>query len=452
MKVALIGAGWAGMAAAVALTRAGQVLTVFEASRTLGGRARGLAGTLPDGSGITLDNGQHILIGAYTETLRLMQQVGVDPETALLRLPLALQFPDGAGIRFAELPTPLDAFAGILGARGWGLRDKLGLLRAALGWQLNRFQCDASLSVAALCARVSPRVMHELIEPLCVSALNTPAFRASAQVFLRVMKDALFGVQGGSQLLLPRLELSALFPAAAASWLRQHGSELRLGTRVAQLQAQGAQWLVDGQPFDAVILATPASEAVRLLAAATPSAPDLIASQLQPWIATASAVQFESITTVYAWGHQASLRAPMLALRSDAALAPAQFVFDRGQLGGPAGLLAFVVSASTGERDPLQAQVLQQARAQLGLELQAVQTVVEKRATFACTPGLRRPAMQLAPGLLACGDYVAGPYPATLEGAVRSGLNAANAVLGSGQADVPRQQFAPNSGTRNRPS
>jgi predicted NAD/FAD-dependent oxidoreductase len=69
--------------------------------------------------------------------------------------------------------------------------------------------------------------------------------------------------------------------------------------------------------------------------------------------------------------------------------------------------------------------VLAQGQAQLGLELELVQTIVEKRATFACTPGLQRPAALIAPGLLACGDYVAGPYPATLEGAVRSGLHAA---------------------------
>ena len=120
-----------------------------------------------------------------------------------------------------------------------------------------------------------------------------------------------------------------------------------------------------------------------------------------------------------------------LALRSHAdqqTPAPAQFVFDRGQLGGPAGLLAFVVSASSGDRDVLQAQVLEQAKQQLGLNLQPVQTVVEKRATFACTPGLERPPMQIAPGLLACGDYVAGPYPATLEGAVRAGQAAGQAV------------------------
>ena len=104
-------------------------------------------------------------------------------------------------------------------------------------------------------------------------------------------------------------------------------------------------------------------------------------------------------------------------------------MFDRGQLApqDPAahGVLAFVISASEGERDALQARVLQQAARQLGLSgLQPIQTVVEKRATFACTPGLRRPAQAIAPGLWAAGDYVDGPYPATLEGAVRSGLAA----------------------------
>jgi hydroxysqualene dehydroxylase len=113
----------------------------------------------------------------------------------------------------------------------------------------------------------------------------------------------------------------------------------------------------------------------------------------------------------------------------DTPAAPAQFVFDRGQLGGPEGLLAFVVSASHGDSATLTQQVLAQAVSQLNLSgLQAVQTVVEKRATFSCTPGLNRPALRVAAGLLACGDYVDGPYPATLEGAVRSGLAAARCL------------------------
>jgi hypothetical protein len=135
-------------------------------------------------------------------------------------------------------------------------------------------------------------------------------------------------------------------------------------------------------------------------------------------------MRFEAIATVYAWAPAARLPHPMLALRATAQ-APAQFVFDRGQLGGPSGLLAFVVSASTGSREEVQAAVLAQAAQQLAPldlpRLQPVQTVIEKQATFACTPGLLRPAQVIAPGLLAAGDYVEGPYPATLEGAVRSG-------------------------------
>lgn len=423
MKIAIIGAGWAGMAAAVEATQAGHNAIVFEASRSTGGRARALNGTLPDGTPVTLDNGQHILIGAYTETLRLMGLVGVEPKTTLLSVPMTLLFPDDQGLRFPAWPTPLDALGGIVMARGWTVADKWSLLRLATGWQLRGFECDVCLSVAALCHDLSPRVMAELIEPLCVSALNTPAERASAQVFLRVMRDALFGVQGGSRLLLPRLDLAALFPQAAARWLAVRGARVALGTRVDLVMQQGTQWQVNGALFDNVICATSASDSARILEKSAQAATESIANKIHHWTQTTRALQFEAITTVYAWGQGAALPHPMLTLRSSAA-APAQFVFDRGQLGGPQGLLAFVVSASGGAREVLQAQVLRQAEQQLGLKLEAVQTIVEKRATFACTPGLQRPARHIAPGLVACGDYLDGPYPATLEGAVRSGVTA----------------------------
>jgi hypothetical protein len=271
---------------------------------------------------------------------------------------------------------------------------------------------------------MAPRVLHELIEPLCVSALNTPADQASATVFLRVMQDSLFGVRGGSHLLLPRTDLTALFPQAAAQWVTQRGGQVHVGQRIHQLRWQAPHWLLDGQAFDRVVWASSASNAALALVEYASSAPESIASDLRSWSTTASALRFEAIATVYAWAPQARLPHPMLALRATPD-APAQFVFDRGQLGGPPGLLAFVVSASAGSREELQAAVLAQAASQLqplGLgSLQVVQTVVEKQATFACTPGLLRPRQQIAPGLLAAGDYVAGPYPATLEGAVRSG-------------------------------
>ena len=384
-------------------------------------------GALPDGTPVTLDNGQHILIGAYTETLRLMRQVGIAPPDVLLDLPMRLQFPDGQGICFANWPTPLDALSGILTARGWSWADKWALLRCAARWQGQGFQCDHKLSVASLCHPLTARVKAELIEPLCVSALNTPTDQASANVFLRVLRDALFGVAGGSHLLLPTADLNTLFPQAAAHWIEQQGGQLRLATRVTALASDSAGWRVNGECFDGVILATSASNAALALAKYVQTARYLIAPSIHDWINTAQALRFEGIATVYAWAPTASLAQPMLTLRHTEG-APAQFVFDRGQLGGPKGLLAFVVSACQGDRATLQAQVLLQAQAQLGLCLQAVQTVVEKRATFACLPGLQRPPAWIAPGLIACGDYVAGPYPATLEGAVLSGVAAAAAV------------------------
>jgi len=412
VRVAVIGAGWAGLAAAVAACERGHAVTLFEAARVLGGRARTLAVRLEDGGETLLDNGQHILIGAYLETLRLLERIGVRLDDALLRLPLVLRFPDGDGLALPLWPAPLDAAAGILAARGWGWRDKLSLLRAATGWQRAGFRCAEQASVADLARGLTPRVVAELIEPLCVAALNTPAARSSGTVFLRVLRDALFGrghgAWGGSNLLLPRQELGRLLPDAAQDWLRRRGAAIVAGHRVQSLASKDAGCQVDGQAFDAVLLACPAGEAARL---AAPLAPD--------WSAQAAALRHEAIATVYVRGGP-RLSLPMLALRSGPE-APAQFVFDRSQLGAPAGVLAFVVSASQGSRDTLEAQVLAQAHA-LGWPVTPLKTVVEKRATFACVPGLRRPSLQVAPRVWACGDYVEGPYPATLEGAVRAGL------------------------------
>lgn len=414
MKLAVVGAGWAGLACAVHAVRAGHDVTVFEAARTAGGRARRVDAS----GGLALDNGQHILIGAYSATLALMRELGVQPEAAMLRTPLQLRFADGGGLALPRLPAPLDLVAGILGAQGWIWRDKSSLLRTALAWRAARFQCESHTTVADLCTGLTPRVTKELIEPLCVSALNTPVAQSSGQVFLRVLHDALFAERGGADLLLPRVDLGRLLPDAAADWLVRQGAQVRLGQRVQALAHDAAGWQLDGERFDQVILASPPWEAARLVRESGIGAAS--------WVAAAEGLRYEAIATVYAQGARRVLQAPMVALRNGPQ-APAQFVFDRSLLGGPQGLLAFVVSASTLGREQLQDEVLAQAASQLKEDqLQVVQTVVEKRATFACTPGLVRPPMQVAPGLLACGDYVEGPYPATLEGAIRSGCAAAS--------------------------
>jgi hydroxysqualene dehydroxylase len=418
MKAAIIGAGWAGLAASVAAVRAGHDVTLFEASRTLGGRARALPVQLPDGGSAVIDNGQHIFIGAYSQTLRVMREVGVDCERVLLRLPLTLRFPDGGGLALPDLPAPWDAAIGVLFATGWDWRDKISLLRTMTRWKRSRFECGQGESVAALCEDITPRVMAELIEPLCVSALNTPVERASAQVFLRVLRDGLFGPGEGrwraSNLLLPRCDLGMLFPDVASHWLQEHGAIVQTARRVQTVTLDADGWRVDDERFDGVVLACPARDAARLVEHSGVAANE--------WVQRANGLQHEAIATIYAWG-QHRLPVPLLALRSSPG-APAQFVFDRAQLGGPRGLLAFVVSASQGDHDTLERQVLAQAQALGWGGLKPVQTVVERRATFACVPGMRRPAILIARGLLACGDYVEGPYPSTLEGAVRSGFEA----------------------------
>jgi hydroxysqualene dehydroxylase len=444
MKVLVAGAGWAGLACAIELTKAGHHATVLEASRAVGGRARSLNVTLPDGSEATLDNGQHILIGAYSETLRLMREVGVNPQEVLHRIPLTLRFPatssaEGAMGDALELPDwkkplikGLDVAWGVLHARGWSWADKLSLLRAAAMWRLKGFECAPQVSVAQLCQGITAPVMQMLIEPLCVSALNTPANRASGQVFLRILKDSLFASthddMGSSNLLLPKADLGQLFPQAAVAWLAQRGCEVRLGHRLTHIISDTSSvsnsehtahisCALDAnliEKYDAIVIATPPVEAARIARLSGHAA----------WADAASALQHEAITTVYAHAPDAKLACPIMALKSSAT-APAQFVFDRGSLTGHPGILAFVVSASHGDAATIEQQVITQGREQVHIpQLQALQTITDKRATFACTPGLQRPVAQIASGIIACGDYVDGPYPSTLEGAVRSGVAA----------------------------
>ncbi|MEO8124196.1 MAG: FAD-dependent oxidoreductase, partial [Burkholderiales bacterium] len=319
MDVAVIGAGWAGLAAAVEATARGHRATLFEMAPAAGGRARRVS----TDDGLMLDNGQHILIGAYTEALRLMNLVGVEPRQALMRIPLTLAFAEGGAL---TLPPgrPAPAFVRAVFARsGWRWRDRLALLLAAGGWARSGFACDPRLTVAQLAANLPPSIRADLIDPLCIAALNTPAQVASASVFLRVLRDALFSGAGSADMLLPRVDLSALWPDAATAWLATAGASVRLSCRVARVEPDayaidsgtpGIGWRVDGERFDAVVLAASSVEAARL---ARPTAPE--------WADCAGALRHEPITTVFLRGEGARLSHPLLALR-ESATAPAQFV------------------------------------------------------------------------------------------------------------------------------
>ncbi len=432
----VIGGGWAGLAAAVRATQAGQRVTVLEMASHLGGRARGVSVGTRD-----LDNGQHILIGAYQRTLDLMRSVGVDPEAVLHRQPLELRYPDGRGLR---LPTghPVMAFVrAVAGCRGWGWRDRSALLTAAGHWAAAGFRCAPGATVAQLCSGLTAPVRELLIDPLCVAALNTPAQDASAQVLLNVLRDALFSGRGSADLLLPKQPLDALLPHPAHAWLQARGATVVFNRRVQKLQPQpGGSWLADNQAFDQLVLACPPGEAARLA---------------QPhdatWAQRAQALGYEPIVTVYLQCPGARLPAAMMALQ-ESAQAPAQFAFDHGALGASAGVFAFVISGARRWADAGAEATGRAVRQQALAAFPAgtwpspptlLKVLVEKRATFRCTPGLDRPPGHIAAGLHAAGDYIDGPYPATLEGAVRAGEAAVSALLAAAPTARPSLPPAP---------
>jgi hydroxysqualene dehydroxylase len=435
-KVAVIGAGYAGCAAAFEAAllgkEKGHQLTLYEAARVLGGRAR----RVDTADAKPLDNGQHILIGAYTETLRLMIATGIDPKQYLLRSPLALEFPDGVKLTLPRWPAPLHVLAGIAYADGLTRDDKLAFIKASLAWRAMKWRCEPHVTVADLTHDLPLLVRERFTDLLCVSALNTASAAASGQVFLNVLRDSLGAKREASDYLLPRVDLSALLPDAVANWLIKQGHRVLQGQRVQSIKQEGTQWLVEDELFDAVIVATPALEAARLL---TPLPSQLSAAKQT--IERCNALHYEPITTVYVRiarklgsvdARQVRLPKPMLAL-NETKTQPAQFVFDRGILCGDEGLFALVISASSACQDFTERQWLQAAREALAQwkitgMVTIAKVITEKRATFACTAGLQRPAMKISDTLMLAGDYVQSLYPSTLEGAVRSGVAAARAL------------------------
>jgi hydroxysqualene dehydroxylase len=422
-SVAVIGAGWAGLSTAVKLIQQDMPVTVFESSRNLGGRARGF-----ERNGIRLDNGQHILLGAYRETLGLMHQVGIDVDQVLLRLPLRLETPGHLRLATPRLPAPLHLLAGLLAARGLHWSERWAAIDFMSRQRLASFRLPRDITVTELLSGQPLRVVRLLWEPLCLAALNTPLQMASAQIFLNVLRDSFSHTRADSDLLLPRTDLSQLFPLAAARFIERNGGQVRTGTTITSIAPQADGIAVNGEHFSHVICAV-APFALSRLMGHLPEMSDLLAS--------IGRFSWQPIATVYLqYPAHITLPFPMLGLYGG----HSQWVLDRGALCGQSGLLAAVISA---EGPHLQlghaalADAIHCELKQLVGELPAPrwhQVIVEKRATFACVAGLQRPPHATAhPGIFLAGDYTAGDYPATLEGAVRSGVQCAQLLMATVQ-------------------
>lgn len=413
------------MAAAVALADQGMQVTVFESSGQLGGRARGVLY-----ENTQLDNGQHLLLGCYKEALRLIEQVGGNIEQDFLRLPLQLDLHGQFALQAPGLPAPFHLLAALLRAQGLTWRERISAVRFMIHLRKVRFKLEKDTTVTELLARhgQSDNLIQKLWEPLCIAALNTPAHMASAQVMLNVLKDALNQSRADSDMLLPRIDYTALFPERAANYIKKRGAHVLTSCGVENiLPLKNGMKITTKRGdlyFSHVICATAPAAAARLLQPITGLAS--VAQKID-------ALQHQPIYTLYLqYPEHVRLPHAMLGLYRRYS----QWLFDKGQIAGQHGLIACVISAEGMHQELSQTELAQKVISELAEEFSIHDTprwfkvIAEKRATFACTPNLSRPDQQTPlPGLFLAGDYTKGDYPATLEGAVRSGLRCATLLI-----------------------
>ncbi len=427
--VTVVGAGWAGLAAAVSLAQSGRFrrILVVEAGREAGGRAR--SATL---DGIRLDQGQHLLLGAYRQTLHLLEQLHPDLNSVLTRYPLQLQlhYPNQQPITIAppKLPAPLHLAAALLTATKLPWRQRWELLRASYHLQRCHYRLPIDQPLLSLLQQLqqSPLTIALFWQPLALAILNTPLEQASAQLLVTVLRDTFSRHYRDSELLVPIGCLSELLSDPAVAWLRQAGHTVAFSTRVRSIgQLGNGLTLHDGHQLwqsRQVIVATAPHHAAPLLAG-LPALREL-SQQLQSWPSHAIATLYLH----YPPTHQ--LAYPFIGLNG----APLEWLFDR-RFNGEPGVLAGVVSlAEQWDRAKLLPLAREQLRHQFPHwpEPLASHLVVDRRATSAATVAQqpRRPANATPqPQLWLAGDYTAGPYPATLEGAVQSGIATAQQMI-----------------------
>lgn len=423
-SVAVIGGGYAGMAAAVSLASQNIRVTVFEAGKIPGGRARRV-----EHEGAALDNGLHILSGAYSETLRLIAQVNPQHASLLLRIPLAWHMHGEFDLVAPTLPAPLHLLAALVTARGARLGDRLRMAGMLAACRRRRWRLDRDISVEQLLVqhRQSEFMQRVFWRPLCVAALNTPPALASAQIFLNVLRDTMNAERAASDLLLARVDLSALFPEPAAAYVQQHGGKVECATRVTAIAASdGAFEVAAGTrrtSFSHIICALPPHQ-VGAFVDGIPGLSDIAT--------TIARFQYQPIYSVWLqYAAPVTLPAPMLGFADG----PLHWLFDRGALCGQTGLIGAVISAEGAHQDMPQEELGALAQAEISRRLGPLPTlqwqrvIAEKRATFACTPGLQRPSCVTAlKNFYLAGDYTASDYPATIESAVRSGITCADRI------------------------
>jgi hydroxysqualene dehydroxylase len=443
--VAIIGGGWAGCAAAVTLAQAGVGVVLFETAPVLGGRARRVLR-----AGLPLDNGQHLLLGVYEQTLALLELVqgpagaqAVLSRNRMAIVPLAPQQAGALTLIRGSGEGSVGLLTGLLSARGLNWRERIANIAWMRKLKRTGFVRPPYETVAQMLAPLPRRVAQGLWEPLCLAALNTPIDKASAQIFANVLKAAFAGRANASDFLLPATDLSSMFPDAAARFVAIRGGVIRTSApaRIVRV-ARNATTVLTGTTQHSASATIVAVGPHQIAGAFAPEAMAM-APQLRTLLESLATLEYEPIYTVWL-GYGEALPLPMAIARLDDV--PGQWVVDRPDVLTQAKphpdrpplqqLLAVILSAHGAHEATDHGMLALEIDAQLR-RLQPdrppcvwFQVIAEKRATYACTPGRARPPdVQPIDGVYLAGDYMDAGYPATLEAAVRSGIKAAQAVL-----------------------
>jgi squalene-associated FAD-dependent desaturase len=399
MKVAVVGGGLAGLSAALELVDSGHEVSLYEARPTLGGAVQ----TLPRREGDPEpppDNGQHIALGCFTEYRRFLERIGEDG--SLRRLRLELPVIDERGQSACITPSPL----ALLRYRHVSLGDRLRILRALARWGDPRGTTFAdALRARGQSELAIDRFWDVFIRP----SLNLRSDDASAEAGDFTVRTALLGDRSDSDLLLPAKPLGEMHGDAAGRALEAAGAHVHAGARVES---------IDQLEADAVVVAVPPRESARLLGEPEPRLED------------------SPIVSVHLWFDRVLLPHPLAALLGS----DAHWVFDRGALTGhppERGQYLTVVSSGAPDLMELRGRELVDRIAgaltgRLGeAELLWSRVSREPAATIAVRPGSERerPGPATArPNVTRAGAWTGTGWPATMEGAVRSGLAAARAL------------------------
>jgi squalene-associated FAD-dependent desaturase len=405
VKVAIVGGGLAGLAAALDLVDAGQEVALFEARPTLGGAVQ----TLPEREGDPQpppDNGQHIALGCFTEYLRFLDRVGEGD--SYLRTRLGLPVVDENG-RFATIAPSLPA---LLRYSHLPRRDRLRIPLVTARCRNARPEQGETFGSLLRRLGASAAAIDRFWDVFIRPALNLPAEEVDAEAGLFTVRTALLGPRANSDLILPTKPLGWMHGDAVG---RALGDRVRLERRVETLDEIDA---------DAIVVAVPPRESARLL-----GEPD-------------QALEDSPIVSVHLWFDRSLLEQPLAALLGS----DAHWIFDRGALTGSRperGQYLTVVSSGAPELLEVRGRELvdriagQLTKRRGQAELLWSRVSREPYATIALRPGVRRPGVETAhPNIARAGSWTDTGWPATMESAIRSGRRAAQHILSTNSARV----------------